>query len=613
MNRVVVLRDPHWPVVAGVCCWRAAVRAAFEAAGARVEEVDVAGVPVPRPPAPPRSPRLPWLPGPVRRPAARAYRLTRRLTTRPAPPPRDDALAPTVADATLLVAESPAVASVALRSGAAADRLWVLALPEERGQAPDEELDELAAAVAGFLTDGETARDAVERAVTSGRPRVVLFPPLAVDRSCAAHGPLPVKDQPWPHVRQLALWRSMMDGATVTYSYAAARLREPDWTASRWSEWSGDLRPDAPLDGGPPQWTASRQDRAAEALLAAAPPRGVPGRTVLVSGYQLKFFSQLAAHLAAGADLALTLDEWPWLSVPGQHTAQRLARARTVLAEWARPSAVWLSRHKRPGQFLVVRLHRYEIDKPYPRQIDIDAVDAVVHVSRPMGRRITDELGWPAAKLVYIPNFVDMDWLDRPKLPEARFSIGVVGAEYANKRLDLALDLVARVRRVDPRYGLVVRTVPPWQSAYAWDRPEEREYVGWWLERVERDPLLRGAVRFDPPGPDMARWYRGVGHVLSTSDVESFHLGLADGMASGAVPVIRPWPGASEIYGSEWVYGSASEAADAILAAGDAALWARRSAAARGRIREICDPAAVVAAWTDLLSGDVEAARRHFA
>ena len=141
---------------------------------------------------------------------------------------------------------------------------------------------------------------------------------------------------------------------------------------------------------------------------------------------------------------------------------------------------------------------------------------------------------------------------------------------------------------------------------------DEREFVGWCLERIERDPLLRGGVTFDPPGADMARWYRRVGHVLSTSDIESFHLAAADGMASGAVPVIRPWPGAAEIYGSEWVYGSVAEAAGAILAARDADVWAGRSARARERIRVMADPDAVVAAWADLLNGDLDAARRAF-
>ena len=49
---------------------------------------------------------------------------------------------------------------------------------------------------------------------------------------------------------------------------------------------------------------------------------------------------------------------------------------------------------------------------------------------------------------------------------------------------------------------------------------------------------------FDPAGRDVAAWLRRVGFVLSTSDDESFHLAPAEGMASGAVPALLPWPGA---------------------------------------------------------------------
>jgi len=331
-----------------------------------------------------------------------------------------------------------------------------------------------------------------------------------------------------------------------------------------------------------------------------------------VVGFDLKFVRELAARLDIRNDLDVTLDDWPYLGTGTKRTEGLVGGAGSILAEWARPSAVWVSQRKRPGQFLVVRLHRYELEMPYPRDIVMDNVDAVVHVSPPVGRRIRDELGWPAEKLVYIPNFLDADRLDRSKLPDARFGIGLIGMEWANKRLDLALDVLAEVRRHDSRFALFVRSVMPWDNTYAWPRPEEREYVGWCMERIEQDPLLRGAVIFDPPGGDMARWYRRVGHILSMSDVEGSHVAAAEGMASGAVPVIRPWPGAVEIYDKEWIHSSVEDAAAAVLANVDPDAWAERAARAKAEIRRTADPTAVVQAWADLLHGDVAGARSYF-
>ncbi|HET9517900.1 MAG TPA: glycosyltransferase, partial [Actinoplanes sp.] len=199
-----------------------------------------------------------------------------------------------------------------------------------------------------------------------------------------------------------------------------------------------------------------------------------------------------------------------------------------------------------------------------------------------------------------------------PKLPDARFTLGFVGAEFARKRLDLALDLLAAVRSQDPRYTLAIRTAQPWANRYAWQDAAEREYVGWCQQRIERDPLLRGAVSFSDPGRDMARWYRRVGHLVSTSDAEGSHASVAEAMASGSVPVVRPWPGAAEVYDKQWVHDSTELAAAAVLATADADTWAQQSQQARDEIRRSHDPDAVVRAWADLLHGDVAAARAHF-
>ena len=64
----------------------------------------------------------------------------------------------------------------------------------------------------------------------------------------------------------------------------------------------------------------------------------------------------------------------------------------------------------------------------------------------------------------------------------------------------------------------------------------------------------------------MPAWLRRIGFVLSTSDDESFHVAPAEGMASGAVPVIRHWPGAETIYDTRWIRETPAEMAASIAA-----------------------------------------------
>lgn len=63
----------------------------------------------------------------------------------------------------------------------------------------------------------------------------------------------------------------------------------------------------------------------------------------------------------------------------------------------------------------------------------------------------------------------------------------------------------------------------------------------------------------------MEEWYRQVGVALSTSDFESFHLTLADGAATGALPVSLNWPGADLIYPLTWLTGTTDEIVEAVL------------------------------------------------
>ena len=97
------------------------------------------------------------------------------------------------------------------------------------------------------------------------------------------------------------------------------------------------------------------------------------------------------------------------------------------------------------------------------------------------------------------------------------------------------------------------------------NRASEMEYYEKQFERINNDPLLKSSVSWDEYSISLSSWYRKIGFVLSPSDFESFHYSIADGVASGAVPVIWPWDGAKEIYTEEWVIENTEDAASSIL------------------------------------------------
>ncbi|MFY7067945.1 glycosyltransferase [Nocardiopsis changdeensis] len=352
-------------------------------------------------------------------------------------------------------------------------------------------------------------------------------------------------------------------------------------------------------------------ERAAERLrghLAEALPPAPAGADterplkVVVAGHDMKFFTRLAEYLSSLPGLDVRMDEWEGLGTHDQYRSRELAGwADVVICEWCGPNALFYAKWKRPDQRLIVRLHRFELYAEWPRKLDIDKVDAVVCVS-PHYADLTREItGWPADKVVVVPNWVDDEQLARPKLPGAEYSLGMIGIAPSRKRLDRGLDVLAELRRMDPRYTMSVKTKQPWDYWWIWNRPEERAYFERVYRRIQRDENLAGAVVFDPFGPDVATWLRRVGFMLSTSDDESFHLAPAECAASGGVPALLPWPGADTIYDPHWIHGDAVAMAEAVHATVREGRFAAEAERARAEVVKAYGLGRVRSLWTDLV------------
>ena len=346
-------------------------------------------------------------------------------------------------------------------------------------------------------------------------------------------------------------------------------------------------------------------------LLDVAFPPGLPTEVprpvrVVVAGHDLRFFRAVLDRLRAMPGVKLRVDDWADLAVHDEAASlEAAAWADVVICEWFGPNALWYSAHRRPGQRLIVHLHRFELYRPWPRQAAIDLIDQVVCVSPHYARVALARTGWPPAKVTVVPNYVDIDQLDRPKLEGAVLHLGMIGIVPSLKRMDLALDVLALLRRDDPRYQLFVKGKLPWEHPAIWAVPAEREAFDDILRRMQLDPALRGAVTFDGFGTDVPSWLRRIGWVLSTSDGESFHLAPADGMASGAVPVIRDWPGADTIYDRRWIRHDPPAMADLIATIAAEDRWEMAGAEAKAEVRERYAVGVVADAWSRILEGDL--------
>lgn len=169
--------------------------------------------------------------------------------------------------------------------------------------------------------------------------------------------------------------------------------------------------------------------------------------------------------------------------------------------------------------------------------------------------------------VVEIPNAVDLSRFVLPKRPEAARTLALVGYNRLVKDPAWALDVLDALLVEDPAWRLMLVGAPgPVAGASA----AEADYFGALEQRIGGmgDRVLRLGHRADMP-----QVLTGAGVIVSASRVEGVHIAVQEGAASGALPVVRDWPGlvpvggARAVYPDSWVVTTPQQAAARILAA----------------------------------------------
>jgi glycosyltransferase involved in cell wall biosynthesis len=324
---------------------------------------------------------------------------------------------------------------------------------------------------------------------------------------------------------------------------------------------------------------------------------------VVVAGHDLKFMRGIADLLAAQPDIDVRIDEWSALAVHDEQVSRDLlAWADVIVCEWAGPNAVWYSARKQAHQRLIIRLHRFELDAPWIRDVDPSSIERVVCVNNHYRQRVVTETDVAAEAVIVIPNAVDRDTFDRPKAPGAARVLGMLGIVPFRKRPDRALDILRALNAERPGFLLSLKSGMPWEHSWIWRRPQERVAYRALFDEIAQDPALRGAVVVEGHGGDVPAWLQRTGWVLSLSEDESFHLAPAEGMAAGSVPVLMDWPGATDVYNAHYVHASESSIVEHILTVTAEGTWESRSAEARADFPDDYDLPAVAEQWARLLT-----------
>ncbi|WP_422770265.1 glycosyltransferase family 1 protein [Plantactinospora sp. WMMC1484] len=255
----------------------------------------------------------------------------------------------------------------------------------------------------------------------------------------------------------------------------------------------------------------------------------------------------------------------------GEWLQPHLEWADTVLIDRCRAAAALCTLQDPGTTRVVVRLNGPEIFEVWPHLVDFSRVDSVVLPSahlRDLAGTVLPQLtvaGAPRLDVIGVPQ--DLRSFDRPKPPEARFTVGLVGFNAVTKDPRWAVEALRELRKRDDRYRLSM--IGPGLSAKL--SAAAKQYS----DRLRRDfAEFEASGAIERAGDDLAQALTGMGVILDSSVYTGFPDVLVAGAASGAVPLTRDWPafagksqGAGTLLPAEWVAATPAEVAERVLAA----------------------------------------------
>ncbi|MCM1989297.1 glycosyltransferase [Oceanirhabdus seepicola] len=282
---------------------------------------------------------------------------------------------------------------------------------------------------------------------------------------------------------------------------------------------------------------------------------------LLFAGHDLKFAKMLIEYFKSKKNYEVKIDLWKGHNQHNEELSYKCLKwADVIVCEWGLGNSVWYSNHKRKNQVLIVRMHLQELKTKYPFKFNMKNINRIITVGPKIARDLKSKFKIPDSKLSIIYNLIDSEKLNSNKTKDCKYNLGLLGCCPSRKRLDKALDIFEKLWSKDKKYKLYIKGKHPKEYSWLWKKKDEKEFYESVFKRIN-DSKWKDSVIFEPWSSDVFNWFSKIGFILSVSDFESFHLAVAEGMASGSIPIIYNWEGANELYPRKFVFKNNEEAA----------------------------------------------------
>jgi glycosyltransferase involved in cell wall biosynthesis/Tfp pilus assembly protein PilF len=278
--------------------------------------------------------------------------------------------------------------------------------------------------------------------------------------------------------------------------------------------------------------TDSKASNGREQLYVDAPTSSVTRRKLAFFASHRTFITDIVKSLAHANDVRI------FEGTTVQQMNELLAWADLAWFEWCDDLLIQATRLPKQCP-IVCRLHSYEAFTDMPSRVDWGKIDHLVFVNQSVRDLVQTQIR-PSVPSSIVHNGVDCDRFAIPtgKRPEKK--IASVGYINYKKNPTLLLYCFKKIYEYDRGYSLHI----------AGEHQDSR--IQLYFEHFLRNNPL--PVHFDGWVKDMPSWYADKDFVISTSLFESFHYSIAEGMASGLLPLVHNWYGADNLYPRKFLF-----------------------------------------------------------
>jgi len=203
----------------------------------------------------------------------------------------------------------------------------------------------------------------------------------------------------------------------------------------------------------------------------------------------------------------------------------------------------------------IIRLHRYEAYEQWPQLVNWTNIDTLITVGNSFVRdALLRKVPYIEnyTPIVTIPNGVNLEkftFIDRPRGKNIAFLSNL----RMVKNPAFVLQCMQKLHYMDSEYRLFFGGL------------FQDEVLEQYLRHMVNALRLCDVVFFDGRQEDVGSWLRDKHYIVSTSLIESQGMGLAEAMACGLKPVIHNFPGADQIFPTEFLFNISEEFCRLIL------------------------------------------------